>query len=244
MRQLILLILLSVANRFAIGQTGKLQELGISQSFIWNNTTIYDTYSGARASNKTGSAWSYGTNINYSLGLTKTLFATIGLGYFNQKFGVNRGFDFKEQNVTTGLFYTTKKYSYKTFNYFGGIGYQIKIKRTKGNILPLNSEARFSALVNFYDTFQQEFQHDFGENFLGNPSPQVRKNRYQYGTIIQLKAGVVRPVYKKMKIGIDLVMPVFNKLRKDEIFKENPAEQHGINFSLGTSINLFYDLKN
>lgn len=47
-----------------------------------------------------------------------------------------------------------------------------------------------------------------------------------------------------MKIGIDLVMPVFNKLRKDEIFKENPAEQHGINFSLGTSINLFYDLKN
>jgi hypothetical protein len=244
MRYLFLLIVISTTNNFASGQTNKIQELSVSQIFLWNNTTIYDTYSGARASNETGSAWSSGTNVNYSLCLTKKLFATIGLGYLNQRFGVNRGFDFYEPNVTTGLFYTTKNYSYKSFNYFGGIGYQVKIKKAKGKILSVNSEVRFSAIANFYNTFQQEFQHDFGENFLGNPNPQIRKKSYQYGTAIQLKAGVVRPVYKKFKVGIDLVMPVYNKLRKDEIFKENPDEYHGVNFSIGTAINLIYNLKN
>lgn len=235
---------MSTANTFAFGQTNKIQELSVSQLFLWNNTTIYDTYSGARASNKTGNAWSYGTNANYSFGLTKKLFVAVGLGYFNQRFGVNRGFDFYEPNNVTGLFYTTKKYSYKSFNYFGGIGYRVKIKKIKGKIIPVNSEVRFSAIANFYNTFQQEFQHDFGANFLGNPNPQTRNNSYQYGTTIQLKAGVVRPIYKKFKIGIDLVMPVYNKLRKDEIFKENPQEYHGVNFSIGASVNLIYNLKN
>jgi hypothetical protein len=244
MHYLFLLIVFSTANTFACGQTNKIQELSVSQLFLWNNTTIYDIYSGARAKNKTGNAWSYGTNANYSFCLTKKLFATVGLGYFSQRFGIGRGFDFYEPNVATNLFYTTKNYSYKSFQYFGGIGYRVKIKKTNGIIIPLNSEVRFSAIASLCNTFQQEFQHDFGENFLGNPNPQTRNNSYQYGTTIQLKAGIVRPVYKKFNIGIDLVVPVYNRLHKDEIFKENPREYHGVNFSIGTSINLIYNLKN
>ena len=105
-------------------------------------------------------------------------------------------------------------------NYFAGMGYRVKIKKAKGIILPVNSELRFSALANFYHRFQQEFQHDFGPNFLGNRNPQTRKTSYQYGTTIQFKAGIVRPVYNKFKIGIDLLMPFYNRLSKHEIFRE------------------------
>lgn len=242
-KQFVFILLLAVSFN-GYSQNEKLNEIGISFPVIWNNTKIYDVYSGARARNKTGKAWSNGTNANYTFGLTKKLFATIGLGYFNQRFGISRGFDFYEPNVVTGLFYTTKKYSYKSFNYFGGVGYRVILKKANGKILPVNSEVRFSAIGNFYHTFQQEFLHNFGGNFLGNPNPQKRKSSYIYGTSIHLKGGIVRPVYKKLKIGIDLVVPVYHRLRKDEIFKENTTEYHGVNFSIGTSINLIYNLKN
>lgn len=52
MKYLPLLILFSITNRFAIAQTDNFQELSISQLFIWNSTTIYDTYNGARAKDK------------------------------------------------------------------------------------------------------------------------------------------------------------------------------------------------
>jgi len=238
-----LIILCLAITESVFAQPTKMQELSLSQLFLWNNTTIFDIYSGARASNKTGSAWSYGTNAKYSLGLTKELFATIGVGYFNQRFALRRGFDFYEPNVVTRLFYTTKNYSYRSFNYFGGLGYQVNLKKALGNILPVNSEFRFSAIVNFYNSFQQEFDNGgYHDPFYGNP--QTRNDNYQYGTSIQLKAGVVRPIYKKFIIGLDVVVPGYNRLRKDLIFKENPDEYHGVNFSIGSSINLIYTLKN
>ncbi len=182
--------------------------------------------------------------MNYSFGLTRNVFAIVGLGYFNQRFGIKRGFDFYEPNSTTGLFYTTNRYSYSCVNYFGGLGFRTQLEKKRGKIIKTNSDLRFSAIVNIYNTYQQEFKHDFGANFLGNPNPQIRKNSYQYGTSIQLMAGILRPVYKNFKIGIDIAVPAYNRLKKDEIFREDPQKLHGVNISIGTSINLIYDLKN
>jgi hypothetical protein len=226
-----------------VAQPKKIQEITISQLLVWNKTTIYDTYSGARASNKTGKAWSNGINVNYSFGINKYLFANVGIGYFNQRFGIQRGFDFFEPNVTTGLFYSTKKYAYKSFHYFGGMGYRKIIASKSKGIIPQNSEFRFLALFNLFNTFQQVFQHDFNGNLFGNPNPQIRKLNYQYGSSVFLKAGIVRPIFKHFKLGIDLLLPVYNKWRKDEIFKENTNEYHGADFSIGTSLNLIYNLK-
>lgn len=241
MKYLFLLIVISTTtNRFAKAQTNKFQEISVSQLFIWNKTTVFDIYSGARAGNKTGKAWSNGTNVNYSFGLRKNVFASIGIGYFNQRFDIHRGFNFYEPNVVTSLFYTTKNYAYKSINYFGGIGYQLKIK--KGKVLPVNSEARVSIIGSFYNTFQQEFDNGgYHDPYYGNP--EIRKRSYKYGSSIQLRGGIVRSVYKRFKIGIDLILPIYSRLRKDEIFKENTTEYHGINFSIGTSINLIYNLK-
>lgn len=241
MKRLLLLIIFSSAIKFSVAQTNRFQEISVTQSFIWNKTTIYDTYSGARARNKTGKAWSYGTNVNYSFGLNKKLYANAGIGYFNQRFGIHRGFDFYEPNVVTGLFYTTKNYSYKSFTYFGGIGYRIQLVGMKTKVLPENTEVRFLALFNIYNTFQQEFDNGgYHDPYYGNP--QKRRNSYYYGTSLFLKGGLVRPIYKNFKIGVDLAVPVYNRWRKDEIFRENTSDFHGTDFSIGTSINLIYNL--
>jgi hypothetical protein len=224
------------------GQTTKVTEIGISQLFIWNETTIFDTYSGTRATNKTGQSWSYGTSINYSHGLSKNVYANIGLGYFNQRFGIHRGFDFYEPNVATGLFYTTEYYSYKALHYFGGLGYRKNISQKHKKILPLNSEIRLLALYNIFNTFQQVFRHDYGSDLFGNPNPQIRKSKYRYGSSLTLKGELVSPVGKKLKAGLDLVFPVYNRWRKDVIFKEDAEGYHGTDFSFGTSINLIYNL--
>jgi hypothetical protein len=242
MQNLFLVIVFSIFCCLVNGQTNRINEIAVSQLFLKNNTTILDVYYGARAKNKAGHAWSYGINANYSIGITKEVFANVGLGYFNQRFGISRGFEFYEPNIETKLFYTTKDYSYQTVNYFGGIGYRVKIKKVFGKILPKIPELRFSAIANLYYTFQQIFEHDFGGILFGNPNPQVRKDSYQYGNSIHLKAGIAMPIYKKFKIGIDLVMPVYSRLHKDVIFKENPLEYHNFNFSIGTSVNLIYGI--
>ncbi len=207
-----------------------------------NNTTIYDVFSGARASNKSGKKWSHGTNINYSFSLSKKWFSTIGLGYFKQSFGVKRGFDFYEPNIVTRLFYTTKEYSYKTLHYFGGFGYSINLKKNIGKIFPLQTEIRLATIANFYNSTEQVFDNGgYHDPYYGNP--QIRKSSYFYGSSIQVKGGILRPLSKKIKIGVDLIIPVYNKFRKDKIFKENVNEYHRVKFSIGSAINLIYKLK-
>ncbi|MET0635304.1 MAG: hypothetical protein ABWZ25_04715 [Chitinophagaceae bacterium] len=220
----------------------KISEFGISQLFLWNKTAIFDAYSGARSSRKTGQAWSYGTNINYSHSFYKNVYANIGLGYFHQRFGIHRGFDFEEPTTATGLFYNTDNYSYKTLQYFGGLGYSKRIARQNKKIIPGNSEIRLLVLYNIFNTYQQMFQHEFEGNFLNNPNPQIRKSKYYYGSSLTVKGGLVSPVVKRIKVGIDLVVPVYNRWRKDAIFREDPDKYHGTDFSFGTSINFIYDL--
>ncbi len=207
---------------------------------IWNKTKIYDIYSGARATNKTGTGTSYGINLNYSKTICRNLFAKVGIGYFKQKFGIHRGFDFKETNTVTGLFYTTKFYSYHSLNYFGAIGYNKILSKNTGKILPKNSGFRFLAVYNFFDTYKQGFKHDFDNVFLGNVNPQIRKDNYSFGSSIVLKAGVNRSLYKNWGVGLDLLIPVYNRWRKDKIFRENMNEFYGSDFSIGSSVSFIY----
>jgi hypothetical protein len=232
---------------FSAGQNRNFQEISISQLFIWNKTTVYDIYSGARAGNKTGKAWSNGVNLNYSRTLHKNFYAKIGIGYFKQKFGIHRGFDFEQPVASTNLFYTTKYYTYHSLNYFGGIGYNKLFSKNHGKILPKNSGLRFLAIYSFYSTYKQEFKHDFDGNLFGNPNPQIRKDSYSHGNSIVLQAGINRPIIKNFAIGLDLLFPIYNKWRKDRIFRENMNEFHDSdlsNFSIGTSFNLIYNIKN
>lgn len=235
--------LLTLLSNAVFGQNGTLHELSVGHSFIWNRTTIFDAYSGARARNETGQAWSNGTRLTYTFSVSKKIYASIGLGYFIQRFGIRRGFDFYEPNVVTSLFYTTKNYGYKCISYTGGIGYRVALHGKKGKLIAPSSELRFFWGVEGYQTFQQTFQHTYAEDFLTNPNPQKRKDWYHYGYSVLLNGGLVRPIARRWKIGIDLTAPIHNRWRKDAIFRENTDEYHGTDFSLGASANITYQLK-
>ena len=234
-----ILLLLYTHSR---SQQTRISEIGISQLFIWNRTTIHDIYSGSRTAGRNGDSWRVGTNVNYSFSLSKNFYATVGAGYYNQRFNIHRGFDFHEPNVVSGIFYTTKNYAYKSLLYFGGLGYRIHITPTRKATFPANSEIRLMVLYNAFSTFRQEFRHNFDDNFLGNPNPMVRKTNYHFGSSITVKGGLLCPLSKKIKAGVDLVLPVYNRWRKDFIFKENPDDYYGADFSIGMSLNLIYNL--
>ncbi|MBL7727555.1 MAG: hypothetical protein JNM68_07720 [Dinghuibacter sp.] len=223
-------------------QKEKFREISVSQLFIWNKTTVNDVYGGARASDKTGNAWSNGSSIHFSFGLNQKLYASLGVGLFNQQFGIQRGFDFYEPNNVTGLFYSTKKYGYKSVHYSGSIGYRKKAGARLAKSFLKKTEARLSATYNLYQTYRQEFTHDFGSNFLGNPNPQIRKANYRYGTSVALNAGLVNPVFKSLSMGVQLVVPVYNRWKKDAIFRDAANEYHGADFSSGACIQLIYNL--
>ena len=239
--RLLLFTILTNFPAFCISQNIHVNEIAISPALIWNKTTIYDIYSGARAKNKTGTALSRGINLNYSKTIYKNFYAKIGIGYFNQKFGVHRGFDFEETVTGTRLFYSTQYYSYHTLNYLAGMGYSILLSKNKSKILPKNSAFRLLALYNIYNTYKQEFKHD-GNFSGGNINPQIRKENYSLGNSIILQAGINRPLHKNFSTGLDILLPVYSKWRKDFIFRENMNEFHGSGFSIGSSINFIYHL--
>lgn len=216
--------------------------MAISPVLVWNKTTVFDIYSGARAANKTGNAVSTGININYSRTIYKNLFVKIGAGYLKQKFGIKRGFDFEETRFVTRLFYTTKYYAYDCLNYFGGIGYNKSFSKINSKILPNNSEIRLIAIYNFFNTYKQEFKHDFNNDLFGNLNPQIRIENYYLGNSLVLEAGIYRPIGKQFKVGLDILFPVYNKWRKDKIFKEDMNEFYGSGFSMGSSINFIYHI--
>lgn len=240
LKRIFLSLMLSNFFYHSFCQSLPVNEISLSQTWIYNKTTIYDIYSGARARNKTGTAISNGVNLNYSRTIYKNFYAKIGFGYFKQKFGIHRGFDFKESG--TALFYTTKYYAYHTFNYFGGIGYSKSLSKDHGKILPKSSGFRFLAVYNFFNTYKQEFKHTYN-SVGGSINPKIRKDNYSFGRSLTLQAGVNRPLYKDLRIGLDILFPAYNRWRKDKIFKENMNEFHGSDFSIGTSVNLIYQIK-
>lgn len=222
-------------SKISFCQSEKINEVALSTNFVWNNTTIFNSYAGARAKDISGNAWSNGVNLNYSKTLYKNFYAKIGIGYFKQKFGIVRGFDFEETVTLTGLGYSTKYYHYKNIQYIIGAGY---IKP-----LPKNYILNFGATYNYLNSFQQEFRNTGSSNFLGNRNPQKRDDNFHFGSYLNFQIGVKKNFYKKISLGLDLICPVYNKWRKDEIFREDVNEFYGSNFLIGTSINLIYQIK-
>lgn len=232
MKHLIIIFIFFYSSVNSYCQNTKVNELAISSTFIFNNTTIFNSYAGARAKDKSGNALSNGFDIAYSKSFYKGFYSKAGIGYFNQKFGIIRGFDFRETVTTTGLGYSTKDYRYKNLNFLIGLGYTKSLSK--------GYDLNFCVTYNYLNTFQQEYKHTGARIFLGNINPQLEYDNYHFGSLINLQAGVNKNLYKNLKFGIDLVLPVSTRWRKDEIFREDVDEFYSSNFLIGGSINLIY----
>ena len=234
-KRLLSFVLFLFSFSFSFCQSGKINEVGVATTIIWNKTTIFNSYSGARAKDITGEAVSSGLNLNYSRTIYKNLFGRIGVGIFKQKFGIVRPFDFDETGGTsTNILYSTKYYSYSNFNYFGSLGYNWDLKK--------HYAVRLLASYNFFDTYRQEFRHDFATSYsiYGHTNPQIREKNYKFGTSIFVQPSIKKDINKNFGIELSLVLPVYNKWRKDIIFREDMNEFYGSNFSIGGILNLIY----
>ncbi len=128
MKKILLISLIGIIFCFiksekAFCQNQKVNELGITGTYIWNKTTIFNVLSGARAKNITGEAFSSGFNLNYSRTIYKNFFVRVGVGLFNQRFEIVRPFGFAQTaGIPIKILFSTRYYYYSTINYSGGGG--------------------------------------------------------------------------------------------------------------------------
>ena len=207
-------------------------QIGLSIPIIWNTTEIYNIYSGARADYISGSAVSYGININYLQKIFKSIYVTGGIGYYNQRFGIKRPFDFNGDTITN-LGYYTEHYAYSSINWFVGIGYRHWLNATYS--------LSGSIALNSYHTFSQKYTPNAFSGY-EYKKYQVEKRNYSLGKSLNLNAGVNRKISQKLLAGVELVIPVYTNWKKDRIFRENENEFYNSNFSMGTNICIKYNL--
>lgn len=81
------MLYLHVPLCFALAKKAQISEMAISPVLVWNKTTVFDIYSGARAANKTGNAVSTGININYSRTIYKNFFVNLEQVILNKSLG-------------------------------------------------------------------------------------------------------------------------------------------------------------
>jgi len=223
---LITIIALNTFSQFKKEQ--KLNSIGISIPVIWNNSEA-TYYSLGNRKTPTGSAISYGLNINYSKLFYKGLFGKIGLGYFKQSFRIIRPFAYRSP---IELLYSTETYHYNNIQLFAGVGYRKKI----------NNEYRISGNVSYYyfNSNQQKYIVNKKYN-----TWQVNKKSFSIGQMINLNLGIERTISNKFSVGLDVILPLYTKWNNDEIFFKydysNDTQQIARNkFSIGTAISCYY----
>jgi hypothetical protein len=207
------------------------EQIGLSIPIIWNNTEIFNVYSGARAKYISGSSVSYGININYSRNIFKSIFLIGGIGYYSQNFGIQRPFDFNGDTVTNLLYYT-KRYTYSNINWLTGVGYRYMLNK--------KYTLAGSAVFNGFYTLQQKYSPD-ATCYSCIKKYQVEKRSYIFGQSFNLNIGASRLLNQKLSIGADLVLPVYTRWRKDKIFRENENEFYNSKFNIGTSLLIKYN---
>lgn len=203
-------------------------KISVSLPVIWNTTTIYNSFSGARAGDIKGDAVSHGVNLAYKRSVHPNFFIALGVGLFTQKFGIQRPFIFDDP---TNLLFTTKWYKYANYHYLLGIAYQAKLSNK------YNFEATIS--YNGYETYRQEFRPLFISNE-SKQSTKVRNVNYKFGESFIVQGGINRKVYKDIKAGMDILIPFYTRWKKDEVFLENPNDTYHPGFSAGLALNISY----
>lgn len=207
-------------------------QLGLSIPVLSNTTEILNVYRGTRANYVSGKALSYGINLNYSRTIRKGFFVTIGIGYFNQNFGIPRNFDFNG-DTTTKFLYGTKRYSYNNINWILGLGYSLDLNK--------NYALRGSLLFNGLYSFRQKYTPNVLTMYAFKEY-QVETKSFSFGQMFNLNLGASRKISKRLFIGADIVLPLYTKWRKDRIFRENESEYNTSKFSAGTNLSVRYNL--
>jgi hypothetical protein len=225
----------------SFGQNKKYNnEVSISVPFLWSKyevTNLWGIYGVDKQSN--GESWSNGINVTYSKKLFKGLFITGGIGYFKQKFDFSKsrtpsGGGFRtsnsrpfQYNSTDRLLFSTKHYCYNNYHFILGMGYNYPIS-TK---LDIKGDITYNQM----NTYKQKYFTDYA-----NYAPQVNRLNYLFSKSFIFSVGGAWKLSKKISAGLNVLIPLSTKYRKDYIFKENTSEYFVPTSSLGLSLSTNY----
>lgn len=215
-------------------KTYKKNGIAISIPLILNNSNgVY--YSLGNKQKPSGTKFSHGVSLNYSMQLYKNWFGSIGVGYFKQSFNISRPFEFDGDTVTN-LLYSTKMYNYHCFVYNGGLGYSYSLN----NKIKINGQASF----NLFSSFRQNYTPI---RYSGSEHKNTQTNtlNMQIGYMINISAGLEYFITNKTSVGADLLVPFITKWNDDEVFTKSffgtdsqiIAENR---FSVGTALSFKY----
>lgn len=169
---------------------------------LWNSSNgVY--YGLGRRKEPSGEALSYGINLQYSKSIYKNIFGTVGIGYFNQVFGIKRPIDYRMPNIPDILIFS-KFYAYNSFHFFAGLGY----KQSLGQKFALKGQATY----NLYHSFRQRYTPTI-TNFGGN---QINKDSFGLGRMVNLHIDLERKLSKNISVGLGLIVPVLVEWKDDD----------------------------
>ncbi|MDH7460300.1 hypothetical protein QEG73_03385 [Chitinophagaceae bacterium 26-R-25] len=205
--------------------------VGVSVPVIVNNSeALY--YQLGSPKHPTGTAVSYGVNINYTQPFLKNFYARASIGYFRQAFNLLRPFQYHTPDGTKPL-YHTKKYFYD--NLISGIA--IGYKRTLDKQYSINADVCYNHL----SSFRQKYIAT------ENQAYQVNKESFSPGHFISLNIGSERVLNEKFSIGFNVCVPVYTKWNNDEMFykfeySDKSQQIAKTKFSLGMGLSCFFHL--
>jgi hypothetical protein len=224
-------VLNCMTSLYAFGQNS----FTLTIPVIYSNVEVANNWSPPTAVNRQnqfdGKSIGCGVNLNYSFRApfivkNKSILFNIGLGYFKQKFDLQRPFDYVSPQEPI---YYTDHYSYNCWQGSVGVTYSY----------PVNNKYSLSGNLSYcwLTSFRQEYAPTRGY------STQTNNGQIDFGKMLNLSIGINRNLGDRFSIGLNMLIPVYVRWRNDKIFGDDPSAFYSPKFSVGYSISIAYRLK-
>jgi len=232
---IVCLISLVLISPTADGQSG----FTLSIPVIYSKIEVANNWSPPTAVNRQnqfdGTTLGYGVNLNYSFRPTfliknQHILLNIGVGYFNQRFDLERPFDY--DSSVKPIFYTDY-YSYYCLQGLVGISYNYSFSADYLLVCNLS--------YNWLNSFRQEYTPTYSVGT--DHFTQINNNQMDFGNTLMLAIGLNRNLGNRFSLGLNVLVPVYIRWRNDKIFGDDPSTFYSPKFSLGSSISITYRLK-
>jgi hypothetical protein len=178
-----------------------------------------------------GKGSSVGINLLYKHSLRKQIQILAGSGFYNYKFNIHRGFNYSLDTITN-FGYSTKDYAYKCIPLTLGANYDNSI----GNKSKLNIGLSYTHFVGLTESYTPSSAPPTGGAIEKNSQSNFSADE------ILIKPGFERK-FNKVFIGIELRVPLWERWKKDDMFKENESGYNFKSFNgIGIGLSIFYSL--
>ena len=215
--------------------------LSLSVPLLWGDVQVKDNWTPSTAPNYkeylVGSSVSSGIRLHGSFQpgpfiKNKNILFDIGVGYFYQRFNVNRPFNYRSMNEP--IFYTDH-YSYLCYHGDVGLTY-------KHSINPEKYFLTYNVTYRIFKSFQQNYTPTYSTGTEGFFT-QLDRRHIDFGKMVSLGVGVNRRLSNQFSIGASAIAPLYIRWRNDAVFNDDPTTLYRPGIILGVSLSVSYNFK-